>query len=415
MRAEPRAAREAPDASRGGSRPAGAPAGFLAFVTDEGSEAALRGGLIDIAGAMQIRRGDVAAATRALEREDPPGTLVVDVSGLAEPIAALELLASVCPPDMRVLAVGERADIGFYRQLTRDLCIAEYICKPLTRDTVARLFGPLLLGGQAETGSRGGHVVAVCGVRGGCGATTVAVNLALHLAETGLGHVALLDLHLRGGTAGLMLGVRPGAGLRVMLEEPERVDALFLERVALHIEDRVQLIAAEEALESQPNPTEEGVRRLLAMLQSRFNQVVIDLPMPPGPTERIVLAAARHVALVMGPDVAGIRDAIAARKLVGSGASSRVTTVLNRAGMPGTLKTKLVEEGLGAPPDVVIPDLPGQLPRAGNLGKPALRESPALRRALAPLTQEIAAVRSAAAEAGGASLFRRLLGGWGAR
>ena len=411
MRPETNRLFEAPDLSRGAIGGAGRPS-FLAFVADEGSEAALRGGLIDLLGGnMSIRRGDVVAAARALEREPTPHVLVVDITGVADPIAALERLATVCTPDVRLLAVGERSDIGFYRQMTRDLCIAEYISKPMTRDSVSRLFAPHLLGGETAAASRGGHVVAVCGVRGGVGATTIAVNLALQLAETGRGHVALLDMHLRGGTAGLLLGLHPGAGLRVVLEEPDRVDALFLERVAIPVEDRLQLIAAEEALESLPQPTEEGVRRLLELLQHRFNQVVVDLPMPPGPAERIVLAAARHVALVMGPDVANIRDAVGARRLVGSGGASRVMTVLNRAGQPGMLKTKLVEEGLGTAPDVVIPDLPTQVPRAGNLGKPALRESPALRRALAPLTQEIGAVRSSPEAA--TSLLGRMLKGFG--
>jgi pilus assembly protein CpaE len=88
-------------------------------------------------------------------------------------------------------------------------------------------------------------------------------------------------------------------------------------------------------------------------------------------------------------------------------------TVLNRAGAPGLLKTKLVEEGLGAAPDVVVPDLPNQLPRAANLGRPALRESAALRRALAPLTQEVSAVRTQPVRAGG--LLGRLLRPGGSR
>jgi hypothetical protein len=190
--------------------------------------AALRGGLPMLAPG-QLRQGDARTATEALQREPTPQTLLVDISGIAEPFAALEALAAVCAPDVRVLVVGEQTDIGFYRQLTRDLCVAEYAHKPLTRDVVARLFGPLLGGAPAEA-SRGGKVIAVAGMRGGCGATTVAVNLALQLAERSHGHVALLDLHLRGGTTGLMLGVRPGTGLRVALEEPDRVDALFLDR-----------------------------------------------------------------------------------------------------------------------------------------------------------------------------------------
>jgi len=56
--------------------------------------------------------------------------------------------------------------------------------------------------------------------------------------------VALLDLHLQNGETAVMLGVRPGPGLRIALENPMRADTLFLERAAIEINDRVCLISA---------------------------------------------------------------------------------------------------------------------------------------------------------------------------
>jgi pilus assembly protein CpaE len=206
----------------------------------------------------------------------------------------------------------------------------------------------------------------------------------------------------------MMLGARVTSGLRIAIEEPERVDALFLDRVGVPIGDRVRLIAAEEPMEAQIKPTEEGVRRVVDMLRQRFNHVVVDLPMPPGPAEVAVLQKARHVVLVLSPDVASIRDTVAIKKLVGlTGGSSRVITVLNGAGRRGYLPLKLIEEGIGSAPDVTIGDLSRQLPRAANLGRPARKDSATLRRALGQLTQEIAAVR---AGGGGGSFFSRLFG-----
>ena len=121
-----------------------------------------------------------------------------------------------------------------------------------------------------------------------------------------------------------------------------------------------------------------------------------------------MLQRARHVVLVLAPDVASIRDTVSAKKLVATtGSAGRVITVLNGVGRRGYLPTKLIAEGIGAPPEVEIPDLPRQLPRAANLGRPALRDSAPLRRALGLLSQEIAAVRS---DERPRSLFARLLG-----
>lgn len=383
---------------------------FIAFIADENSESALRGGLSDLIEGMQVRRGNIRSATKALERETTPRVLLVDIAGVEDPVAALDELASVCTPDVRVLVVGEQTGIGFYRELTRDMGVAEYIHKPLTRDAVARLFGPHVAGASAEEqGNRGGRIISVCGVRGGVGATTIAVNLALQLADASRSYVALVDLHLRGGTAAMMLGARPGSGLRAALEEPDRVDALFLDRVGIPVDERVRLFAAEEPWDTEPHPSEEGVKRLLSTLRQRFNSIVVDMPMPPGPAEKIAVQEARHRVLVMGPDVASIRDAVALRKaLTHIGGSARMMTVLNHANAPGGLKQKLVEEGLGGAPDIVVPDLPRFLPRAANLGRPALRESSVFRRALAPLTQEISAVR--APGTGGRSFFARIFG-----
>lgn len=407
MRADRLPLREVPDATRGGAVMSADRPALVVFVADEASEAAIRGGLGDVLGA-QMRRGTVRTAVKVLEKETTPRVLIVDISGVDDPFAALDDLAGVCTPDVRVLVVGERTEIGFYRDITRNVGVHEYLHKPLTRDNVARLFAPHVQGGGDGGHDRGGQITAVCGAHGGVGATTIAVNLALELEEVTRSHVALLDLHLRGGTAAMMLGARVTSGLRIALEEPERVDSLFLDRVAVPISERVRLIAAEEPMEADVKPTEEGVRRILDMLRQRFNHVVVDVPMPPGPMERAVLQRARHVVLVMGPEVASIRDTVSMRKLVtATGSPGRVITVLNGLGRRGYLPIKLVAEGIGGPPEVVIPDLPRQLPRAANLGRPALRDSPPLRRALAQLTQEIAAVRTNPSQR---SFFARLFG-----
>ena len=398
---------ELPDATRGGAVMSADRPALMVFVADEASEAAIRGGLGDVLGAL-IRRGTVRTAVKMLEKETTPRVLIVDISGVDDPFAALDDLAGVCTPDVRVLVVGERTEIGFYRDITRNVGVHEYLHKPLTRDNVARLFAPHVQGSSDVGQDRGGQVTAVVGVHGGVGATTIAINLALELEDLTRSHVALLDLHLQGGTAAMMLGARVTSGLRIALEEPDRVDSLFLDRVGVPIGERIRLIAAEEPMEADIKSTEDGVRRVLDMLRQRFNHVVVDVPVPPGPMERAVLARARHVVLVLGPDVASIRDTVALKKLVAmTGAAGRVITVLNGAGRRGYLPPKLIAEGIGGPPDVIIPDLPRQLPRAANLGRPALKDSGIFRRGLAKLSQEISAVRATTQSR---SFFARLVG-----
>ena len=382
---------------------------LLAFVADDDTEAALRGGFLNAVEGVEIRRGTILHAIKQLAKEPTPRALIVDISGVANPIDELENLAGICTPDVRVLVVGDDDDVGFYRELVRNMGVAEYLHKPLTRDHVARLFVPHIAGVSSEAqASRGGSVITVCGVRGGAGTTTVAVNLALQLTSATRGHVALLDLHLRQGTSALMLGVKAVGGLRIALEQPERADALFLDRVSVEVNERLRLIAADEGLEGVPSPTPEGVRGVLDLLRRRFNYIIVDAPIPTSLGEMQVLSGARHLLAVMAPDLASIRDAVRLRELAASLGTNHTTFILNRFGMQGGLKMPLIEQGLGIKPPIQIPELGKQLGRAANLGKPALGESPPLRRAMALLAQEVS---GAAAGAGSSrSLLARILG-----
>jgi pilus assembly protein CpaE len=382
---------------------------LLAFVADDDTEAALRGGFINALDGVEIRRGTILHAIKHLTGQPTPRALVVDISRVANPLEELDNLARVCKPDVRVLVIGEVTDLSFYRDVVRNMGVAEYVHKPLTRDIVARLFVPQITGHSVETGAlRGGSVIAVCGARGGVGTTTVAVNLALQLSAATRGHVALLDLHLQQGTAALMLGVKPAGGLRLALEQPERADALFLDRVAVEINERVRLIAAEELLDGTCAPTPDGMRFVLDLLRRRFNYVIMDLPVPPTLAEMAALRIARHLVVVMVPDLAGIRDADRLRHVAAALGTSHTSILLNRVGMPGGLALAMIEQGLGGKPTLQIPDLGKQLRKAANLGKPALAESAAFKKAIALLAQEVSG--APVGQTGGRSLLSRMFG-----
>lgn len=363
----------------------------VCFVDDELSAAALRKGLDG--SNLVIRRGTIRNAIRMLETDTELFALVVDISGIDDPFTELERLASVCPPDVRVSLIGESREIIFYRELM-EVGVTEYLPKPLTRDMVLDMLRPKLLGDvPTSQADRGGHVISICGAQGGAGATSIAINLALQLAETTKAKVALLDLHLQNGETAVMLGVQPGPGLRIALENPMRADTLFLERAAIDVNERVCLISADEDLDAQLDITEAGVRHVLGLLRQRFNYIVVDVPVPFGPSMHPVLMLSRHVLVLLEAEVTGLRNAHALRNAVTNIAGKdRVFTLLNRADRPGGLPRATIVKALGAEPDMVIPDLGKGMTQAVNLGIPALKHVRGLRRYLAPIVREITGV-----------------------
>src|SRR5471030_2491541 len=145
---------------------------LIAFVTDADSERVLRAALSAmLPEPPDIRRGGIRAACTAMQKTTSPRILVVDVSGEEQALKALADLAHVVEPDVCVLVIGELDGLEFYREITRGMGAADYLPKPLSRDLVARHFGGFVLGrAPASASAMGGRVVAVTGVRGGCGA-----------------------------------------------------------------------------------------------------------------------------------------------------------------------------------------------------------------------------------------------------
>ena len=365
---------------------------IVAFATDDISAAALRTGFEGVEQTLDVKRGNIRNAIRMLENDTELHSVIVDLSGIDDPLAALEHLSQVCPADVGVVVIGDTTDIAFYRTLVFELGIQEYLPKPLTRDTVHTLLRPKLVG-DAEPGpaDRGGHVISVCGAQGGAGTTSIGINLALQLAETTKAKVAILDLHLQGGETSVLLGVPPGPGLRIALEDPMRADTLFIDRVARDVNERVKLVAADEELDTELQVTEAGIRHVLGLLRRRFNYVVVDVPVPLTPAIRPVIKLSRHVLVLLEAEVTGLRNTHALRAAVTSIAGkNRVFTVLNRANRPGGLPTATIANGLGGAPDIVIPDLGKGMKQSINLGIPALYRVPKLRRYLAPIVREIA-------------------------
>jgi len=392
----------------------------LAFISDAETEAALREGLIDaVPRGIEIRRGNLRAAIASLQKMPTPHTLIVDVSGESQPVAALDELSSVVEPDVRVLVVGERDDVNFYRQVTRGLGVVEYLYKPLVPDMVARHFGPQITRhAVAPELVHGGRVIAVTGVRGGVGASTIAANLAWHFGSEASRHTVLLDADLHRGDCAMLLGAKTGSGLRSALETPERVDELFVERSTQPVSDRLHVLAAEEKLVEQPVYATEGAARLLDALRRRYNFIVVDAPFSQIQMHRDLLTLAHQRVLVMEPTLACVRDALRLLALPnGPMQPRRAVLVLNRLNCPGGLSRAQVREALQLEPDVVIPDLPKLVGHAATLGQPAAATRGGFRKGMLALAREVAFVRLlSGSEAGSTpaapmSGLRRLIGG----
>jgi pilus assembly protein CpaE len=358
------------------------------YLNDPESREALRAAGTALEFDASVNTGTVNTAIKALDGTRCPNVLVVDLSGVEFELAAMEALANVCEPNVRVIAVGERNDIFLYRRL-KSIGVSEYLYKPVNQEYFEQALRDVTgRAPQRLAKARLGKLVIAVGAGGGLGTTTLAVNLASHLSTVTRRRVALLDLDLFSETTSLLLNTVPNAALCEALDNPERVDHKFLERAMVQVNERLDVLGSNGEKLPVNGLTSEGVRIVMEHLQSLYHYTVVDIPTSLASSNPALLAGADTVFVVCDGALASVRNAA---RLIRSLTPSckALHTVINRAGAPGEISMAEIETVLGCRPSLVVPFLPKPFANAAILGTPAISGDRRVKTAIGRLAREI--------------------------
>lgn len=348
--------------------PAAARASLMAFVADGETAATLEGCLSQLSFRdATIKSGGIAKAIRHLSAERSPEHIIVDISGTDMPVSRVHDLAQLCEPGVTVIAIGDRNDIGLYRDLVQ-AGVSEYVVKPITPQLLAKSVFPRSTSADGIPVSRKlGKMVAFVGARGGVGTTTLAINLAWYLADRQKRRVLLLDLDLQNGDCALALNVSPTSGLSDALANPQRIDSVFLERAMAAHSERLFVLSAEEPLRADVDFLAEAVETLVGVLRTQFHYIIVDVPRLPGAPYQRSLDMADIRIIVADQTLRSVRDTVRLQAALGGGnAAHRNLIVVNRSGEGGRYVMTLDEMAkVDLRPNIVIRFRPKLFTAAG--------------------------------------------------
>lgn len=359
--------------------------GVIAIVHDQGTLDRVQGVIRELQLDDEMHfEPSLDGALRQIREGANPRILMLDLSESTAPIAELSAARTVCGPDVKVLALGTVNDVSLYRDLL-SAGANDYIVKPPSREVLAAVLVKRTGGGGGGGGTGLGEIVAFIGSRGGVGATTAAVSCAWMLGEQRQARTALLDLDLHFGTVALQLDTDPGGGLCEALEQPSRIDSLFIERAMVKVSENLRILAAEAGV-AEPLMIDGGaIDVLLYELRRKFNWVIVDLPRWVNPTQRVVLGAASRVVMLCERSLAGLRDTIRLQTLMREHApQTRVLLLEAACGERAAVGRAEFEKAVGKPLDGTISFDPKSAGAATNAGKPLPVAAPR-----SPVTREI--------------------------
>lgn len=364
---------------------------FVAFVCDETTAEALRPIAIEQGwNPEKVNKGGLRNAVQTLSVSASPNVLFVDLSESGDPLNDINALAEVCEPGTVVIAAGQVNDVRLYRDLVAS-GIQDYLLKPLNpdilRDAFVHAYTTLNAPKHADQKVERPHcAVAVIGTRGGVGASTVATSLSWLFSERSKRTTALLDLDVHFGTGALALDLEPGRGLTDAIENPSRIDGLFIERAMVKASDRLAVLSAEAPINSPVMTDGAAFYQLQEEIRGAFECTVIDLPRTMLVNYPHLITDVQVAVLVTELTLAAARDAIRILSWFKSNAPhTKVVVVANRV-PAGQLEIsrKDFEGSIERRIDYLIPLEAKTAVQAAKLGKPLAEAGKAVK-SLAPL------------------------------
>lgn len=264
--------------------------------------------------------------------------------------------------------------------------------------------------GVKLSGSGDGVLIAIQGLAGGVGATTLAVNLAYELATTGKDKhpkVCLIDLGLQFGSVSTYLDLPRREAVYETLQDIEAMDRDAFGQALVSYEDKLQVFTAPADMLPLDIVGSAEIKRLLDLTRQFFDYVIVDMPTTlVNWTEAVLNEAQLYFALVE-LDMRSAQNTLRLKRALQSEELpfDKIRFALNRApkftDLQGKSRVKRMADSLGIALDVQLPDGGRAVTQACDHGLPLAAHAAKnpLRREIVKLAQQLNAIGDSDAEA----------------
>ncbi|MGD1157186.1 MAG: hypothetical protein ABSA41_15325 [Terriglobia bacterium] len=327
---------------------------------------------------------------------------MVQQTGLVQPIAQWDLMAGAGPtsragvPDVVLVEIGRDPSTPLefaarlnhlhpsaciiacspYQEPSPDLLmqamrsgVREFLPQPID-PMVLREMLERLIKQRGMPQSEAEKLVIVTGSKGGVGTTTVAVNLAVQLAQAAGKRTVLFDLGRPLGHAALLLDLDPRFSFRAAVESLDRLDShLFSGLLAIH-KSGVEVLAGAANADEWDRISPLAIARVINVAQSSFDFVVADLDTNCSSEWAPVLRLARVIVLMAETNVPSLwsleRQVLLLRSLGIN--SNRFRIVINRWHRADEEPLEAFEKRVKLPIFARLPNDFRQVSKAVNMG-----------------------------------------------
>lgn len=284
-------------------------------------------------------------------KADQPDLLVVDVMmpNMSGHDLTRQIRATKELENLPVLVLTARS-----QDVDRDTALRSgadgYLSKPVTSQELIEQVDKLLTKNtapKANIHSVKGMVLALFGLRGGVGKTTLAANLAVALRKASSQEVCLVDFSPSVSQTIYHLNLKPQSDWGQLALDDSLTWPTLKENLALH-PTGLRVLTAPQLPQSPDKPSLELAQQILKILRENMIFTVVDLPACFNPAVWATLETADVGLHVVTPDVVSVRTAVQTeRVLTNAGIKIKQKSfILNQVTEKAQLPETAVEQGV---------------------------------------------------------------------
>ncbi len=340
--------------------------------TDPGSGASLRACLQQTGLVLTVREWGVSIDSHPGPGEIVPDIVLLDLMGEPEPYFAFAAHLRRLRPVTRIIAFSQQQqpDPAVLLQAMRS-GVQEFLPKPFDVQALREALTRFTEEKEATAARTVEKLIVVMGTKGGVGATTVAANLGVQLAQMSRKRVVLLDFARSLGHVSLMLDLQPRFSLRDAIENLDRLDGHFFSGLLCRHRTGLEVLAGTSHPEEWERITPSALARVVNVAYSTYDFVVMDSGAHYSHDWSPMLRTARVLLLVAEanvPSLWALEQHLAATTALGIDAQ-RIGIVINRWRRSDEDALKSVEKRTKRPL-FRLPNDYRQASEAANIGVP---------------------------------------------
>jgi pilus assembly protein CpaE len=337
-----------------------------------------------------VMQGHPSDVVEFLKVNKTPKILIIDISDSELPLGDIAKIKEYTTPNVNIVAVGTRNDVGMFRDLL-EIGISDYLIKPLNNSllihAVETANGPL-----KKYVEKTGKMIQFISSVGGAGATTAVANVGWILANRHFKRTLVMDTDFCYGTTNLMLDVKAENSYLDILESPDKIDDYFVETILKRSDQRLYYLGGLIDLLRGVNVDVAAFAALMDLVKKQFNYLLIDSQRELNDVNKVCMSKANSFVVMVEMSVASAQNAMRLLEMLASTQQDKkIVIVSNKIGLSsiGALTKESFEKIIDRKIDYVMPIDENLALAAANIGQPiALSNSP-LTEVLESLTDNI--------------------------